>query len=391
MDTTAVSSISFGEQSSLMSNHNTKVLGRSAAPVRASERYSGYGFVAVLGLAQRLHIGFLPITWHEPLGPIGKGGQAGINQALINIQMSFAFKHFDYKWQDPFREVVQEMVVLSNRVLRDHKHIVRLEGLCWDIRSSTEVRPVLVFQKTALGDFHKFSKLEKFKSLSIEDKLNLCADVGIAIGDMHRNGIIHGDIKPGNVLIFEDDSRVTAKVADFGFATCLQSGKELLSMPISEPWNAPEYSDHLFQPESARKMDIYSFALLCAWLLFEAGSSSGFSLPRDINLKTDQYVSFEPRQSGKNLLELWKKDSSNKLVKCLSGLNLMPNLDAWSLDSYLAFSFLTESYQNLNLFKSSRLRIKKNLSFIIPFSTYTTRTSDCVIVFIKVLDWWPPE
>ena len=188
MDPTTVSSISFGEESSLATNHNTKVLGPSAAPVRALERYSGYGFIAVLGLAQRLNIDFLPITWQAPLGQIGRGGQAGINQALINIQISFAFKHFDYKWQDPFREIVQEMVVLSHQVIRDHKHIVRLEGICWDIRSSTQVRPVLVFQKTDLGDFHKFSKLEKFKSLSIEDKLNLCADVGIAIRDMHRNG-----------------------------------------------------------------------------------------------------------------------------------------------------------------------------------------------------------
>ena len=111
-------------------------------------------------------------------------------------------------------------------------------------------------------------------------------------------GIIHGDIKPGNVLIFEDNSQVTAKVADFGFSTCLQSRGELLSIPISEPWNAPEYSDHLFRPESAKKMDIYSFGLLCAWLLFEAGCPGGFWLPPDTNLESDQYFSLEPRLSG---------------------------------------------------------------------------------------------
>lgn len=190
MDTTKVSTTYFGDQSSLASNHNTKVLGPSAAPIRASERYGGYGFIAILGLAQRLNIPFLPITWQAPLGPIGKGGQAAINQALINIQISFAFKHFDYKLQDPFREVAQEMVVLSHQVVREHKHIVRLEGICSDIKSSVQVRPVLVFQKTDLGDFHKFVMLEKFRSLSIEDKLSLCVDIGIAIRDMHRNGNI---------------------------------------------------------------------------------------------------------------------------------------------------------------------------------------------------------
>ena len=181
-------SLVYGEQSSLASNHNTKIFGQNATPVRVSERYRGYSFVAFLGLAQRLQIPFLPMTWQAPLGPLGRGGQARINQALINIQISFAFKNFEYKPWDPFREVAQEIVVLSHAVIREHKHIVRLEGICWDFRSTVQVLPVLVFQKTDLGDFNKFATLERFKRLSIEDKLNLCIDVGIAIRDMHSNG-----------------------------------------------------------------------------------------------------------------------------------------------------------------------------------------------------------
>ena len=133
-------------------------------------------------------------------------------------------------------------------------------------------------------------------------------------------GIVHGDIKPGNVLIFEDDSRFIAKVADFGFATCLHGDEDLLSIPISEPWTAPEHSDHLFRPESAKKMDVYSFALLCTWLLFEAGSCRGLLLPPDTNLETGQVVTFEPRQSEQNILQLWKRDSDEKLVKWISWL-----------------------------------------------------------------------
>ena len=84
------------------------------------------------------------------------------------------------------------MVVLSLQVIREHKHIVRLEGICWDIKPSVQVHPVLIFQKTDLGDLHNFTMLEMFKCLSIEAKLNLCVDVGIAIRDMHRNGdVVH--------------------------------------------------------------------------------------------------------------------------------------------------------------------------------------------------------
>ena len=133
-------------------------------------------------------------------------------------------------------------------------------------------------------------------------------------------GIIHGDIKPGNVLIFEDDSRAIAKVADFGFATCLQGDNDLISIPKSEPWNAPESNDHYFKTEAAKKMDVYSFALLCTWLVFEAGSSNGLPLPPDTNLEIGQTVSFEARQSEKNLLQLWKRDSDNKLANYINWL-----------------------------------------------------------------------
>ena len=180
---------SFGEYDSLASDHNTKTLGPSATPACAAKQYADYGFIAILGLAQRLKIRFLTITWQAPLGRIGKGGQAGINQALVNVQTSFAFKRFDHRPHDPFRETVQEMVVLSHPVIRKHEHIVRLKGICWDIPDDDHVWPVLVFQKTHLGDLHRFTRLERFKNLSIEDRLNLCVDIGIAISNMHHNGI----------------------------------------------------------------------------------------------------------------------------------------------------------------------------------------------------------
>lgn len=132
--------------------------------------------------------------------------------------------------------------------------------------------------------------------------------------------IVHGDIKPCNVLMYEEDSRFTAKVADFGFATCLQSESDLLSIPISEPWNAPELSNSLVKPDSAKRMDIYSYGLLCTWLLFEAGSSTGLSLPPDTKLKTDEFIGFKSCQSKKNLLELWKRDTSDKVIEWTSWL-----------------------------------------------------------------------
>ena len=181
---------------SLASDSHTKVFGPSARPVHASKRYTDYSFIAVLGLAQRLQIPFLPITWQAPWGQmgkgdqIGKGGQAGINEALVNIQISLAFKLFKRPQAHPFRDIVQEMVALSHPAVREHEHIVRLQGICWDIPEDDQVWPVLVFQKSHLGDLYNFARRARFKELLIEDKLSLCADIGIAIRGVHYNGSV---------------------------------------------------------------------------------------------------------------------------------------------------------------------------------------------------------
>ena len=86
-------------------------------------------------------------------------------------------------------------------------------------------------------------------------------------------------------------------------------------MPDIRPWNAPEHHDRSFRPEKAKQMDVYSFGLLCFWLLFKAGSSADLPLPPDTILKSGQFVSFERDEPENNLFQVWKDD--NRLVKWL--------------------------------------------------------------------------
>lgn len=94
--------------------------------------------------------------------------------------------------------------------------------------------------------------------------------------------IIHGDIKPENVLIFKDDAGAyTAKVTDFGYSTRFANEDDLIAMPKSKPWCAPEYDRDKFKPAQARSMDVFSFGMLCVWVLFEKYLSGIVALPRE--------------------------------------------------------------------------------------------------------------
>lgn len=102
----------------------------------------------------------------------------------------------------------------------------------------------------------------------------MVADHGIytTMGLTSYKGIIHGDIKPENFLVFQAKSgEYYLKLADFGFST-LASGRNedtKVDMPISWPWSAPELSEkqHELPFAAAKATDVYSVGLLCLWLM----------------------------------------------------------------------------------------------------------------------------
>ena len=170
---------------------------QTAAPANTTAADSNCNFLSFLGIAQSLRIDFLPITWQPGLDSLGQGGTAKIHQALVNLQMSFAFKRLAstgpaqleaYKIRN-FRALIAEILVLSHPSIHDHPNINRLEGICWDVVSGCEkVWPVLVFEKARYGDLQTFMERAEGKILTIEERLNICADIAIAVMDMHSSG-----------------------------------------------------------------------------------------------------------------------------------------------------------------------------------------------------------
>lgn len=285
---------SFGQYSSLGSSPCIKQFLLSASPVSPTREYSHCSFIDALGLAQRLNVKLIPMMWHARLGLVGRGGQAKVNRARVNQLISFAFKRFSRRHgvTDSFQEIVREMSLLAHPAVRRHKHIVKLEGICCEVMHEREVWPVLMFQNSECGDLDDFIRSERGSAISLEERLDLCGGVAIAIRDMHMNSkpdvlqhfssahsfldIIHGDIKPGNILVFEDGSELylTAKVADFGFSTKFRSHDSLISMPVSAPWTGPEHKGQKFNTLEAKRMDVYSFSMVCLSLIFSMKDDS---------------------------------------------------------------------------------------------------------------------
>lgn len=93
--------------------------------------------------------------------------------------------------------------------------------------------------------------------------------------------IIHDDIKPQNVLIFKDShGTYTSRVTDFEYSTWFASENDRIKLSISRSWNASEYDKRSVRSSQARNMNVFSFDMLCLWVLFERYLFGTTSIPQ---------------------------------------------------------------------------------------------------------------
>ena len=90
----------------------------------------------------------------------------------------------------------------------NHPHIVTVYAL-----KAVEPNVYLVMEYLAGGSLSAL--LEERGPLPVEEAVRIAADVCEGLAAAHAKGIIHRDVKPGNILLAEDGR---AKVGDFGIA-----------------------------------------------------------------------------------------------------------------------------------------------------------------------------
>ncbi|KAI8628752.1 hypothetical protein F5Y19DRAFT_437112 [Xylariaceae sp. FL1651] len=265
--------------------------------------------ITFLVTIQKLRARFLPVTWQTKDAFIGSGGTSGINQAPFNRDSSLVFKRVAErdKLDEPigsiYRRLINEVMVLYHPAIRDHPNILGPLGICWDISprkqqtnsglgssnvDQYETWPVFVFEKSGLGDLYQFSSSQDGQDLDIIDRLKICLDIGSALSHMQSNCIIHGDVKPQNILMFIDSQSCffSAKVVDFGFSTSYDGDNSQIMLGGTQLWLAPEATDYPhFTPAQAMKTDVFSFGMLCLWFMFEKHLSGILPLPH--SLQTD--------------------------------------------------------------------------------------------------------
>jgi hypothetical protein len=227
------------------------------------------------------------------IAPVGEGGMATIWRAVDEqldreVAVKLLREQFgsDAGFAARFRQEARAAGSLS------HPNIVPV----YDYGTDADGAQFIVMQLVE-GD-NLAALLRDRGHLETDDAVRVALGVASALEAAHRRGLVHRDVKPGNILITDDGD---VKVTDFGIARAVSEA----SMTVT---GTTLGSVHYFSPEQARgdevtgASDVYALGIVLYEMLtgrrpFEGDSAAGVALKR-LNEDPPPPSTFRPVPSG---------------------------------------------------------------------------------------------
>ncbi len=214
------------------------------------------------------------IAGYELEGILGRGGTSRVFVARhARLERRVALKLFEVREGTPANAVPRLLREAKLLARLDHENVVR----CFDF-GEQDGRVYLVLE---LVDGRSLKqRLDEEGPLAEEEALRIALGVARALEHAHAHGIVHRDVKPGNVLL-DPEGRV--KLTDFGLA---KTGEGLdLTLP-GTMIGTPQY----LSPEQARspkqadeRSDLYSLGATLYHMLTGRPPHVGESLTAGIS------------------------------------------------------------------------------------------------------------
>jgi len=246
----------------------------------------------------------------EVIRLIGTGGMGEVYEvADRTIGEHFALKTIrpEIATNSQLAERLRKELRLSRQI--SHQNVCRVNEL-W-VTTSADGSPVTFFTMELLAGETLAQRIQTRGPLSPQEAMKIIRQVASGVGEAHRLGIVHCDLKPGNIFL-SDQGR--AIVMDFGLARSIQVASDhdtRMGVIIGTPaYMAPEQ----FQSgETTIATDVYAFGVTVFEML--TGKNHPLVSPRSlvpgVNLAWDSVLlrcfEADPVERPESIAELASK------------------------------------------------------------------------------------
>ncbi|XP_050102804.1 LEAF RUST 10 DISEASE-RESISTANCE LOCUS RECEPTOR-LIKE PROTEIN KINASE-like 1.3 isoform X4 [Malus sylvestris] len=211
----------------------------------------------------------------NPAKELGDGGFGTVYYGKLPDGRVVAVKRL---YENNFKRVEQFMNEVEILTRLEHRNLVKLYG-CTSKRSR---ELLLVYEYIPNGTVadHLHGKRVESGFLSWPVRLSIAIDTADALAYLHRNDVIHRDVKSNNILL---DNDFCVKVADFGLSRLFPNDATHVS---TAPQGTPGYVDPEYYQcyQLTDKSDVYSFGVVLIELLSSLQAVDTNRHRLDINL-----------------------------------------------------------------------------------------------------------
>lgn len=196
---------------------------------------------------------------YEFIEKLGEGGMGSVFKAhdkLLKRSVAVKILNVSSVSQDDIVRFHREAKAASNIV---HPNVIKV----LDFGVTESGQPYMVMEFVNGKNLHDLIKTKG--ALPIQLSLELVEQICNGMIAVHRVGIVHRDLKAGNILVIEpDNASPEVKILDFGIAKAFKSSQESTLTQTGHILGSPRY----MSPEQARgetldeRSDIYSLGCI---------------------------------------------------------------------------------------------------------------------------------